>query len=331
MTGKHKFLVKILAVALGAILILSSLVSCTTEAEKKTITFGDGGWDSSQVHARIAAFILEHGYGYETEFVPGETIVLLQALVGGDIDVNMEIWVENQQEAYDEALAAGEVIDLGGNFLDNWQGWLVPTYMITDGDLPEGFSVSDMPDYWQLFEDPEDPTKGRFVNSVPGWESTGINTQKLEAYGLTDSYTDFVAGSDAALSGSMVAAYEKHDPWIGFYWEPTWVLGTLDMTEVVEPPYDEEIWNTTRGCAYPANKVNVAVNADFYDSVDSEIIDFLTKYETTTEMNNQFLAYMQDSGGTTEDAAVWFLQNYESIWTQWVPSDIANKVKAALP
>lgn len=283
------------------------------------------------MHSRIAAFILEHGYGYETEFVPGETIVLLEALARGDIDVNMEIWVENQQKAYDEALAAGEVIDLGGNFLDNWQGWLVPTYMITDGDLPEGFSVSDMPDYWQLFEDPEDPTKGRFINSVPGWESTGINTQKLETYGLTDSYTDFLPGSDAALSGSMVAAYEKHDPWIGYYWEPTWVLGKLDMTKVVEPPYDAEIWNTTRGCAYPANHVNVAVNADFYDSVDSEVIDFLTKYETTTAMNNQFLAYMQDSGGTTEDAAIWFLQNYESLWTQWVDADIASKVKAALP
>lgn len=329
MTKKQKLGTKVLMVALGAVLILSSFVGCVTT--KETITFGDGGWDSAQVHNRIAAFILEHGYGYETEFVPGETIVLLEALVRGDIDVNMEIWVENQQVPYDEALAAGEVIDLGGNFLDNWQGWLVPTFMITDGDLPEGFSVSDMADYWQLFKDPEDPTKGRFINSVPGWMCTGFNSEKLETYGLTDYYTDFLAGTDAALSASMVAAYEKHEPWIGYYWEPTWVLGKLDMTKVVEPPYDVEIWNTTRGCAFPANKVNVAVNADFYDSVESGVIDFLTKYETTTEMNNEFLAYMQESEGTTEDAAVWFLQNYESLWTQWVPSDIASKVKAALP
>jgi glycine betaine/proline transport system substrate-binding protein len=329
MTGKQRLGFKILAVVLGATLILSSFMGCVTE--KKTIVFGDGGWDSAQVHGRIAAFILEHGYGYESEFVPGETIVLLEALVGGDIDVNMEIWVENQQEPYDAAIAAGDVVDLGGNFLDNWQGWVVPTYMIEDGDLPEGFSVYDMADYWELFKDPEDPTKGRFVNSVPGWMCTGFNTEKLETYGLTDYYTDFLAGTDAALSGSMVGAYEKHEPWIGYYWEPTWVLGKLDMTKVVEPEYDDEIWNTTRGCAYPANKVNVAVNADFYDTIEPGVIDFLTKYETTTEMNNQFLAYMQESGGTTEDAAIWFLQNYESVWTQWVPSDVASKVKDALP
>ena len=320
---------KILFIVLGTILILSSFIGCADDTD--TVVFADLGWDSAQVHNRIAAFVLKHGYGYDSDFVPGQTIVLLGALVRGDADVSMEIWVENQQQPYDEAIAAGEIIDLGGNFLDNWQGWLVPTYMIEDGLLPEGFSVYDMPDYWELFKDPEDPNKGRFVNSVPGWMCTEINSEKLETYGLTDYYTDFLAGSDGALSGSMSGAYEKREPWIGYYWEPTWVMGKLDMTKVVEPPYDEEIWESTGGCEYPSNKVNICVNADFYNTVNPDVIEFLSKYKTTTERNNQFLAYMQESGGSTEDAAIWFLQNYESVWTQWLPSDIVDEVKAALP
>jgi hypothetical protein len=32
-----------------------------------------------------------------------------------------------------------------------------------DGLLPEGFSVFDMPDYWELFKGPEDPGKGCFA------------------------------------------------------------------------------------------------------------------------------------------------------------------------
>jgi glycine betaine/proline transport system substrate-binding protein len=42
------------------------------------------------------------------------------------------------------------------------------------------------------------------------------------------------------------------------------------------------------------------------------------------------LAWGDDNGATTEEVAVYFLKNYESIWTQWVPADVADKVRAAL-
>ena len=48
-------------------------------------------------------------------------------------------------------------------------------------------------------------------------------------------------------------------------------------------------------------------------------------------MMNDVLAYMEDNEATQEEAATYFLQEYESVWTQWVPSDIADKVKDALP
>ena len=65
------------------------------------------------MHNRIAAFIIEKGYGYpESEMIPGETVALFAGLIRGDVDVSMEIWVENQQEAFDKAIAAGQVVDL---------------------------------------------------------------------------------------------------------------------------------------------------------------------------------------------------------------------------
>jgi len=95
------------------IALLTSFLSCkstkTPAVESKPVLrFADGGWESVQVHNRIVAFIAEHGYGYpKSEFIPGETIPLFAGLSKGDIDVNMEIWTENQQEAYDKAIAAG--------------------------------------------------------------------------------------------------------------------------------------------------------------------------------------------------------------------------------
>ena len=328
MTRKQKLGTKLLIVALGAILILSSFIGCITQ--KETITFADLDWDSAQVHNRIAAFILEHGYDYNIEYNFGSTIPMFLGLTDGSNDISMEIWVENQQEAYDEAIAAGTIVDLGGNFLDNWQGWLVPTYMITDGDLPADISVEDMTEYWELFKDPEDPTKGRFYSCIAGWECELINDEKFEVYGLDDTYNIFLPGSGAALLSSMVGAYEKHEPWFGYYWSPTSALGLYDMTPIGEPAYNETVWNTNHGCAFPAVNINICVNAGLLDRAP-DAVEFLENYETTAAMANDALAYMEANEATAEEAAVYFLQEYESVWTQWVPADIASKVKAALP
>ena len=299
--------------------------------EKESVHFADLSWDSAQVHNQIAAFIVENGYGYpESEFLPGSTIPLFEGLARGDIDLEMECWVENQQEAYDKHIEAGKVIDLGDNFWDNWQGWLVPTYMIENGDLPEGLSVSDMPQYWELFKDPEDKTKGRFYSCIPGWECEIINEEKFKEYGLDEYYNIFLPGSDAALNGSLAAAYSKEEPWFGYYWEPTWVLGKYDMTRIEEPPYDEEVWETNHACTYPPVHVNVVLNAEFAEE-NPELVDFLTKYASTTAQNNAILAYMRDTEASTKEAGIYFLKEYEDTWTKWVPADIASKVKAALP
>ena len=328
MTRKQKLGIKVLMVALGVMLILPSFSGCLVK--KETLIFADLDWDSAQVHHRIAAFIPEHGYGYEIDYMFLSPIPMFVGVTTGDIDISMEIWVESQQAAYDEAIAAGTVVDLGGNFLDNWQGWLVPTYMIEDGDLPADISVEDMPQYWELFKDPEDSSKGRFYSCIAGWECEKINEEKFGVYGLDDTYNTFLPGSGAALLTSMVAAYEKHEPWFGYYWEPTPALGKYDMTKIGEPAYDETVWNDNYGCAYPATQVKIVVNSSLPDRAP-DAVAFLRNYETTTAMANVVLAYMYDSDATTDQAAVYFLQNFESVWTQWVSADIASKVKDALP
>jgi len=323
--------------AVAAALVLTTALAGCSPAAREAIVFADVSWDSAQVNNRIAAFILTHGYGYDNiEYIPGDTIPLFQGLRRGDVDVNMEVWVENQQDAWDEAIAAGDVIDLGNNFGDNWQGWLVPRYMV-EGDASRGIaatapelrSVFDMPKYWELFKDPEDKAKGRFINSTPGWECTEDNSRKLTTYGLDGTYTDFITGSDAALSGSLAAAYARGESWFGYYWAPTWVLGRYDLYPLEEPPYDPAVWQADRGCAYPSNNVNVAVNAEFAER-NPEVVAFLDNYVTQTAQHSRVLAHMEGEGASTEEAALFFLREYQDWWTKWVSPDVAAAVKAAL-
>ncbi|MGC9323788.1 MAG: ABC transporter substrate-binding protein, partial [Desulfomonilia bacterium] len=316
------------------ILLLSS-VGFAVSTEKKLV-FADVGWDSVQVNNRIAKFILENGYRYEVELVAGETIPLFAGLVRGDVDVNMECWVENQQDAYDKAIANGSVVDLGSNFPDSWQGWLVPTYVIK-GDPERGIkpiapdlkSVFDMPKYWEHFKDPEDPTKGAFYSCIPGWECEKINEKKFETYGLKERFNIILPGSNAALVSSMASAYKKGKPWFGYYWEPTWPLGKYDMTRLEEPPYDKELWDAGRGCAYPPTRVNIVVNSSLLKTAP-DVVEFLKKYETTAALHNKVLAYMEDNKANVDDAAIWFLKEYESLWSPWVPADVKENVKEAL-
>ena len=303
---------------------------------KDTLVFADLGWDSAQVHNRIAGFIVENGYGYGIDFIPGETIPLFQGTVRGDIDINMEVWYANQKEAADKAVAAGTVLDLGDNFPDSWQGWLVPTYVIK-GDPARGIkpmapdlkSVSDLPKYAKLFKDVEDPGKGRFYSCIAGWECEKINEKKFGAYDLNDSFNLFLPGSGAALVASLAGAYNKGEPWVGYYWAPTWVLGLFDMTPLEEPAYDEKVFQSTAKCAYPSVRVKIYVNSGLTKKAP-EIVEFLKKYETTQAMANKLLAFMREKEADTDAAAEWFLKNYEDVWTGWVPADVAAKVKKAL-
>src|SRR5690606_17185396 len=200
----------------------------------------------------------------------------------------------------------------------------VPTYLI-EGDAERGIeplapdlkSVMDLPKYKELFIDPEDNQKGRIYGSITGWAADEMLKARVEEYGLNETFNYFSPGSDAALATSLVNAYEKGEPWVGYYWSPTWVTGKYDLTLLEEPN------------PFPATVVTVAVNKDVEKNAP-EVVEFLRNYKTSDKLTSEALAYMEDNGTTEKETAIWFLNEYEDMWTPWVPEDVATKVKAAL-
>ena len=233
----------------------------------------------------------------------------------------METWTDNFAELWEEVIKTGEVVDLGPNFPNAPQGWYVPTYLIK-GDPERGIeplapdlrSVHDLKDYWHLFRDPENPRKGRFYNGPTGWVGSEHNVTKAPGYGLDEYYDVFYPGSQAALDTSIIRAYERGEPWLGYYWEPTWIMGALDMTMLEEPPYTEACWEekpATSPCVYPA--VASPRGGQQRSAHDAPAVaEFLRNYETELKHTNEALAYMQETGGTDWDAAHWFLRQYRS-------------------
>jgi len=327
---------KFLLPVVGILFLLTLMPRLSMAESEKLIRFNDRSWDSIQVHNRIAGFILKAGYGYEVDYQSGETVPLLTGLLRGDTDVDMESWTQNAQEIFDKGLENNSIVNLGPNFTDAGEAWYVPTYVIK-GDPERGIkpmapdlkSVTDLAKYKDLFKDPEDPEKGLFINSVPGWAVTKDNDMRFKAYGLDKTFNILVPGSDAALAASMVAAYKKGKPWVGYYWSPTWVLGQLDMTALEQLPYDKEVWEKTHACGFSTPIVDIYVNSGLLKRAP-DAVELLKKYETTADINNKILSYMQDSKANADEGAVWFLKNYKDLWSTWVPAEVAAKVTAAL-
>ena len=90
MTKKRNHIITAGVMVFAISIMLLPLSSVATGASKKTLVMADLNWDSAQVHNRIAGFIIEKGYGYKLEFIPGGTIPLWAGLTRGDVDINME-------------------------------------------------------------------------------------------------------------------------------------------------------------------------------------------------------------------------------------------------
>jgi glycine betaine/proline transport system substrate-binding protein len=297
--------------------------SLTAEGQQEegvtTIVFGDVSWDSVQVHNRIVAFIIENGLsGYKAEYIPGDTMPIINGVIQGDVDVDMESWHSNVPEIYKKGIDSGDLVDLGKNMPDAPQGWWVPRYLVEgpDAQAPNLKSVADLPKYADLFTDPEDPSKGIIYGGVAGWGQLAVSEEYYEENNLSSTFNLGVAGSGTALAGTMVGAYEKGEAWVGYYWAPTAILGKLDMVRL-------------KGSEYPAADVNILVNKSMLEKAP-DVVEILKKYSTTVAVNNEFLAKMDDESWTTQQAAEWFLKNKEDVWTKWVSKEVADKVKAAL-
>ncbi|QEK13387.1 ABC transporter substrate-binding protein [Crassaminicella thermophila] len=325
------------------ILVLSlsmlGLTACggkVEQAQKPKIMFADPGWDSIAFHNSVSRFIIENGYGYKTDVTMGSSTATLTGLRQGDIDVYMEVWKDNIIDMYNDAIEKGDFVELGTNFDDDKQGLYVPTYVIK-GDPDRGIapmapdlkSIKDLPKYWELFKDEEDPSKGRIYGAIPGWVCDEIMRTKMKNYGLDKTYNYFSPGSDAALASSIAAAYEKGEPWVGYYWEPTWIMGKYDMTLLEDEPYSEELWKNGYNCEFRPVDITIVVNRDMPKKAP-DVVEFLKNYHTDSKIISEALAYMQNNNVDADEAAKWFLKEHEEIWKKWVSDEVAQKVKEAI-
>ena len=143
MRSKKGFIKLIVVILVASLMVVTGCSSGGGSAGgNKTIVFADAGWDSIKLHNEIAGFIIENGYGFKTDVISGSSTATFAGFRRGDIDVYMETWTDNFEEAYTEAIESGDIIDVSVNFSDHAQGLYVPTVIIK-GDTDKGIEPID--------------------------------------------------------------------------------------------------------------------------------------------------------------------------------------------
>jgi glycine betaine/proline transport system substrate-binding protein len=295
------------------------------------VSITEMNWASAQVVTAVASFIMQQGYGCEVSVVPSDTVPAVTSVAeNGEPDVVTELWLNSTGEAYQRLEEQGrvervaEVLDPGGV-----EGWWIPSYLAEAH--PELTTIEG------VLANPE-LVGGRFNNCPDGWGCRIVNDNLIQALDVESQGLDvFNHGSGETLATSLASAYQNEEPWFGYYWAPTALLGRYDMVKVELGPVDEEIHaananadNPNPGVSdFPPATILTSVTADLKER-EPAVVEFLSNMTFETDTMNGILAWMGDNNANAEEGAVHFLTTMPEVWSDWINDEARENLSGLM-
>ena len=299
------------------------------------IKFGALTWESGQFTSGVLKYIIESGYGCQVEEVPGAGPALETALSQDDIQVIGEQWV-GRSPIMTQAIEQNKVAVIGDALKGGaTQGWFVPRYLLDEN--PGLRRYQDLPKYAELFKDPENPSKSRFMNCPSGWTCEIFNTRLLKNTGLESVFNNAHPGTSAALDAEIASAFEQHKPFLFYYWQPTGLMAKYDFAALEFPAHDDACWQDllladgTADCVsgFPVSPLGIAVSTPFIDA-NPELADVFKKIQYSPAELNGAILEMSESKRSGEEQALAFLRENPNVWQEWVSDEAATNLAAKL-
>ncbi|WP_020558757.1 ABC transporter substrate-binding protein [Thiofilum flexile] len=325
---------------------LCSLVLFTSQMAHSDNTCGkvslaDMNWASAEFAAYLDKIILETGFDCKVSLVPSDTVPAITSMTEkAEPDLASELWFNANRDKIEAAIKANKLKAVSNILEDGGEeGWWIPQYF-ADAH-PDIKTVEDALKHPELFPNPENKKRGAFMGCPSGW-GCQINTDNLfKAFKGKEAGFDLIdPGSAAGLDGSIAKAYERKQPWIGYYWAPTAILGKFPMYKLdFNVPYDDKMWQSCiskedcvdpKPSAWAKSEVRTAVTVPFAERAPKAVMDYLSKRTYKNDMLNQILAWMDNEKADGEAGAMHFLKTQEPLWTTWVSPEVAEKIKAKI-
>lgn len=320
-----------------SLLCMSALllpVSASAACESP-IKFGALTWESGQFTSGVLKYIAEDGYGCTVEEVPGAGPALETALSQNDIQIIGEQWV-GRSPIMEDAIEQNKVAVIGDTLKGGaTQGWYVPKYVLEEN--PGLRRYQDLPKYAQLFKDPEDPSKSRFMNCPSGWTCEIFNTRLLKNTGLDSIFNNAHPGTGAALDAEIASAFEQHKPLLFYYWQPTGLMAKYDFAALEFPDHKDACWQDllladgTSDCVsgFPVSPLGIAASTPFIES-NPELAEAFKKVQFTSDELNGAILEMSETKRSGDEQALAFLRDNPNVWKGWLSEDAATNLATKL-
>ncbi len=307
-----------------------SFASIANAKDCGEVTITEMNWASSQVITEVSKFLMEQGYGCTVKKVPSATVPAVTSLVEtGEPNIVTELWVlstpiYNELEAEGKVHTTAEVLSDGGV-----EGWWIPKYLAEKH--PELTTIDGL-----LAN--ADKIGNRFHTCPSGWACEKTNANLAKAYDLEGNGIEvFQHGSGQTLAASIASAYSSKEPWFGYYWAPTAILGKYEMVSVDIGPHNAAGWscNTDAACdnpvksSYPVSRVITTVTDDLARD-KPDVKNLMSKVSFPNAVMGEILAWKEDNNASAEEAAVYFLTKYKSTWKNWLNDSARKKLSRLL-
>lgn len=323
---------------IGFVLMSASAGLFTAKADD--IKIAELNWQSGSMIANIDAYILKHGYGHDTEIVPGGIDATIQSMLAtGSPNIMGETWTSSLGDGALTALNDGSLILARDGVINGaGEGWFIPK------DVAEKYGLNTIEDVLarpDLFPHPEDSSKGGIVICPEGWSCKQSNLNLFKAFDMeAKGWKVLEPGSQTGLNAHWEGSVTKGKGAFGYYWTPTVFVGRLNLvgplpakvgfagddnwTKCIALPQEECV--NPQATQWPKSKTGTIITP----GLDQEVIDYVSARTFSGSFITNTLVWIDDNQATAEDSAMYFLNTYPEIWTKWVTPEAATKITASL-
>jgi len=276
-------------------------------------------WSGQLINTQIMGAVLEEA-GYNVELVQADYIAQFAGLKTGDLTVAMEIWATTGQEALDEAVASGQVENLGETGMQAIEEWWYPLYMKE--------RCPGLPDWQALkacaseFATAETAPLGRYVGGPVTWG--GFDEERVAALDL--GFEVVHAGTDAALFAELESAYQRQAPIVLWVYVPHWAPAKFEGEFVEFPPYSAECYSDPSvginpDMAYDCGKPRGPIWKAAWSGMAEKwphARDIVQAFTLSNEEMSAMVAAVDLDGESIEDVVNTWMDDNEARWGAWI-------------
>lgn len=260
-----------------------------------------GASDSDFINAVYGEVIRE--YGYRIRYVRSDFSAHFLALENGDIDISLGAW-QTIPEMTEAALATGKVQNFGPTGVKVVEGWWYTNELLPFCPGLPDWTAFQNPDCIEALASADTAPLGRYLDAPADWASDSADFISSEGLQLANVNS----GSAAALVAELKAAVDQKKPFLGWGYEPHWVINSSHGDYVDRPGFR------------PDNEVLKLGNIEATAKIPNAV-HILENFRLSREEVAVAMDRIDNGGLSPQDAAQEWMASNEAVWKSWLPAE----------